>query len=196
MLLSGHAHAVDLLGIYVGASVCDAHVRAKDDVAFVTATPGEGGYVTNESGSLNESHVAFKLMAGIRPIPLLGVEVSYFDFGRASGSFNLYPASVSENGEAVFGLLYLPVPLVDVFVKAGVASIRSDIRGTGEIICIDVCPFAPTLPFSLKHTDYSGAYGVGAQFKLGAFAIRAEYERFHAASSHPDLLSAGVTWNF
>ena len=36
----------------------------------------------------------------------------------------------------------------------------------------------------------------GAQFKLGAWAVHAEYERFNAAGGNPNLVSLGVTWTF
>lgn len=200
-LICGRANAADPLGLYVGASLGEAHIRAKDGlVTRIENDPGPGYVQYDDSGSLSRSHTAFKVVAGIRPLPLLGAEVSYLDFGKASGPFNEYPGTVSEKGASAFALLYLPVPLVDVFVKGGMAAIRSDIRGTPVFSCSAICPFIPVdfvpSPFRIARTDTSGAYGAGAQFRWGAFGLRAEYERFHAASAHPDLLSVGATWTF
>ena len=41
-----------------------------------------------------------------------------------------------------------------------------------------------------------GVGGLGAQYKLGSWAVRAEYERFNAAGENPSLLSVGITWTF
>jgi hypothetical protein len=37
---------------------------------------------------------------------------------------------------------------------------------------------------------------VGAQYKFGSLAVRAEFERFNAAGEHPSLLTLGLTWSF
>ena len=50
--------------------------------------------------------------------------------------------------------------------------------------------------FRLDRTNTSFAAGAGAQYKLGAFAVRAEYERFNAAGGNPSLISLGFTWTF
>jgi photosystem II stability/assembly factor-like uncharacterized protein len=44
----------------------------------------------------------------------------------------------------------------------------------------------------------AGANGAGAgvQYKLGSWAVRAEYERFNAHGAHPSLLSLGIAWTF
>jgi opacity protein-like surface antigen len=105
-------------------------------------------------------------------------------------------------GAAAFGVLYLPVPLIDVFVKAGVARLQSTLRGSGTATNCPPgaqCLIDGTLhnyPFQLDRTNTGIAAGAGAQFKFGAWAVRAEYERFNAAGGHPGLLSAGATWTF
>jgi len=48
----------------------------------------------------------------------------------------------------------------------------------------------------LDRTNTGFAAGAGAQFKLGSWAVRAEYERFNAAGANPSLVSLGVTWTF
>lgn len=98
-------------------------------------------------------------------------------------------------GAAAFGVLYLPVPIVDVYGKAGVARLDSTVKGSICSPC--ACSFQICRSsFQLNRTNTSGAFGVGAQYRYGSWAVRAEYERFNAAGGNPSLLSAGITWSF
>jgi opacity protein-like surface antigen len=182
VLLPTHVLADDLLGLYIGGAVGQSQVEA--NVPTV--------------GDFKENHSAFKVIAGIRPISLIGAEFSYIDFGHPSGNINGVPSDVSEKGADAFAVLYLPVPVVDVFVKAGLARLQST-ANSGLRIGI-ACPFTdpncgPVL-FRLDRTNTSFAAGAGAQFKLGTWAVRAEYEHFNAAGGNPSLVSLGVTWTF
>jgi hypothetical protein len=98
-------------------------------------------------------------------------------------------------GESVFGVVYLPVPIVDIFLKAGLA--RIDSTATTNIICPlgYLCP-ALASPAPERRTNVGFAGGAGAQFKIGSLAVRGEYERFNAAGGNPSLLSVGVIWKF
>jgi opacity protein-like surface antigen len=182
LLPTHHVLADDLLGLYIGGAVGQSQVEAN--------VPTVGGF--------KENHSAFKVIAGIRPISLIGAELSYIDFGHPSGNINGVPSDVSEKGADAFAVLYLPVPVVDVFVKAGLARLQST-TNSGLRIGI-ACPFTDpncgAALFRLDRTNTSFAAGVGAQFKLGTWAVRAEYERFNAAGGNPSLVSLGVTWTF
>jgi len=173
LLQTRHALAGDLLGLYVGGAVGQSQVEA--NVPTV--------------GDFKENHSAFKVIAGIRPISLIGAELSYIDFGHPSGNINGAASDVSEKGADAFGVLYLPVPVVDVFVKAGLARLQS----TSNSVRVG---FGPSPLFRLDRTNTSFAAGAGAQFKLGAWGVRAEYERFNAAGGNPSLVSLGFTWTF
>lgn len=176
------AAAVDLLGLYVGGAVGQARVEA--DGASFSPT------------SFKENHGAYKLMAGIRPISLLGVEVAYMDFGDPSGSLDTLPADVKMKGTAAFGVLYLPVPVVDVYAKLGFARIQSTVTGQIPIACpVTFGPCTPP-PFQVARTSTGITGGAGVQFKLGSVAVRGEYERFNAAGGNPGLVSLGLTWTF
>lgn len=183
------AGAADVLGLYVGAAVGQSRVEA--DIPSI--------------GDFKENHSAFKVMAGIRPISLVGAEVSYIDFGHPTGSISdgvttLVSSDASQRGTAAFGVLYLPVPLVDVFVKAGAARLQStettvtNLPGVGSCTVTD--PGCGRLRLSQNRTNTGFAAGAGAQFKFGSFAVRAEYERFDAAGGNPNLASLGLTWTF
>jgi opacity protein-like surface antigen len=173
--------AGDILGLYIGGAVGQSQVEA--NVPSV--------------GEFKENHSAFKVIAGIRPISLIGAELSYIDFGHPNGSINVSPANVSEKGADAFAVLYLPVPVVDVFVKAGLARIQSTSNSVlpGGFFCVRTVPnCAPLVRLDRTNTSFAG--GAGAQFKLGTWAVRAEYERFNAAGGNPSLVSLGVTWTF
>jgi len=176
-----HAFADDLVGLYIGGAVGQSQVEAN--------VPSVGDF--------KENHSALKVIAGIRPISLIGAELSYIDFGHPSGSINVSPSSVSEKGADAFAVLYLPVPVVDVFVKTGLARIQSTSNSVlpGGFFCVQTVPNCAPL-VRLDRTNTSFAAGAGAQFKLGPWAVRAEYERFNAAGANPSLVSIGLTWTF
>jgi opacity protein-like surface antigen len=180
VLNTGNAFAGDLLGLYVGGSAGQSQVEA--NVPTV--------------GDFKQNHSAFKLIAGIRPISLIGAELSYIDFGHPSGSINAVSSNVSEKGADAFGVLYLPVPVVDVFVKAGLARLQSTLTSfkSGVGTCTVTNPNCAL--FRLDRTNTSFAAGAGAQVKFGPWAVRAEYERFNAAGGNPSLVSLGLTWTF
>jgi opacity protein-like surface antigen len=189
-----YAAADDLLGLYVGGAIGEARVEASGEPLVI------GPNLYQATGRFDETHSAFKVMAGIRPIPLLGAEVAYMDFGSPSGGYNAYPARVSMHGESAFALIYLPIPVVDVFLKGEIDHMQSAMDGTAVYAAnctAGPCPlYVGTGPFRLDRTNTGLALGGGAQYKFGPLALRAEYERFSAAEAHPALLSVGLTWSF
>ena len=192
------AQADDLLGLYVGAAFGQAHIRAQ------LSDLSSNGY---SLGAFDANHSAYQAMVGIRPLPFLGAEVTYMDLGQRSfGTPSLAGASgngiiaeqASQKGEAAFGLLYLPVPIIDVYVKAGVSRIRTDTSATyvapGVATCAIDNPNCAEVSVGRSATDTAFAYGAGVQWKLDQWAVRAEYERFDAAGANPSLLSIGMTY--
>ena len=197
------AHADDLVGVYLGAAFGQSHVRARPTI------PGVGPI-----GDLDVTHSAFKGMVGVRLLSFLGAEVAYMDLGKVSGTggeqftgpqYDTLVGSeqASQRGEAAFAVLYLPVPIVDVYVKAGLSRIKTDFTSTYEefIPGADTCQIGhPNCSivgvFTTTHdsTDTSFAYGAGLQWKLGNWAVRGEYERFDAAGANPTLFSIGMTY--
>src|SRR5258708_10817046 len=180
ILPTEHALAGDLLGLYVGGSAGQTQVEAN----------------APSIGDFKQNHSAFKVIAGIRPISLIGAELSYIDFGHPSGSINTVSSNVSEKGADAFAVLYVPVPIVDVFVKAGLARLQSTVNSVrgGVGTCTITAPNCAL--FRLDRTNTSFAAGAGAQLKFGSWAVRAEYERFNAAGGNPSLVSLGLTWTF
>jgi len=195
----------DPLGFYVGAGVGHSEVRNDLDFRDFGLPEFSGPY------SINGGATGWKLMAGIRPLSVLGAEVTYVDFGSVNAAANL-PSTPIQGGlnvtatshpkaAALFAVGYLPIPLpyLDVFAKAGVAQLRSDVRAAGQAKCALNIPCSPdTLvvvpPFSASSTSTHPAYGAGAQVKFSSFTVRAEYERISVGRGDVDLLSVGVTF--
>jgi opacity protein-like surface antigen len=181
------------LGFYLGAGVGQAHVRNSAEIV------GDTGF----DYSFDQTHAAWKAIAGIRPLAALGVEAEYFDFGNADGpavgGFGGLSRASSRAG-ALFGVGYLPIPLpfLDVFGKLGIARARTTATEIGPIpFCPAGAPCAsqPT-PLYLSQWSTALAYGFGVQAKWGALAARAEYERIAVSAGNPDLFSLSVTWTF
>jgi hypothetical protein len=153
-------------GIYVGASIGQANTEA--DFAI---------------GDFDEDETGYKVYAGIRPLDLLAFEVAYVDFGSPSTSIGPVQANADVKGAAAFGLLYLPlpVPVVDLYGKAGFARLDTEIDSGS---------------FRMDRSDTDFAWGIGGQLNFGSVSVRAEYEQFQTDAGDPDMISIGVTWTF
>ena len=196
--------AADLLGLYVGGAVGQAHVQADNLPNPDTAFAGPSSI-----GNFRENHSAYKFMVGLRPISLVGAEVAYVDFGHPSGTVGTIPlgraipisADVKMKGSAAFGVLYLPVPVVDIYVKTGLARLQTTENATFTLpapYATCVVSGGPHCRFSTRYdvTNTGLAIGAGAQFKFSALFVRGEYERFSAAGGNPSLFSLGLMWTF
>jgi hypothetical protein len=174
--------AGDLIGLYAGASAGQANVAASVD--------GFG------FGDFRENHSAWKAIAGVHPLLPWGAEIAYMDFGHPSTTVGGIEADVHTKGTAAFAVLYLPVPVVDVYFKAGVAQLRTDTRASfpGVGTCVATQPNCSSFRETRDRSSY--AVGAGAQFKFGSVALRAEYERFNEFGGNPTLASFGITWTF
>jgi hypothetical protein len=191
--VSTEALGDDLLGFYVGVAVGEAHVRTGQEIN------GDTDY----DYRFDAQHTAWKVFAGIRPIAPLGVELGYTDFGNPNASLsNAVFGGLSradQKAVTLFGLGYLPlpVPFLDVYGKLGIARLRTT---TTEVSPIPFCPAgftgcSPTT-FNISDSTTNFAYGAGIQGRIGALALRAEYERISASGGDPDIFSLGVTWRF
>lgn len=201
------AHAsTNLLNLYVGASLGHASLQAKDS-SLIAAT------YRGSLGSFDRGDFAYQVMAGVRGLYLLGAEIDYFNLGNGgvspswSGLGAVTDARISQKGEAAFAVLYLPVPVINLYLKAGIAHLTTDLNASGNtaacppgsecplIICPTCSPPIPS-PFrgTLDTSETTFAAGAGVQWKLGDWAVRGEYERFDALGEHPDLLTVGLIW--
>jgi hypothetical protein len=190
------------LDIYLGAAFGQSHVRAQLDGLSSTFGP------LGSLGRFDQTGSAYQAMLGIRLLSFVGAEVDYMDLGRQSvrgpgqpvpGAPGYYVSAeqVSQKGEAAFGMLYLPVPIINVYVKAGLSRITTEMSATTNSplpLCQIGHPDCGVSYAARSASDVRFAYGAGAQWKLGHWAVRGEYERFDAAGANPSLLSIGMAY--
>jgi Outer membrane protein beta-barrel domain len=182
------------LGVYVGAG------------AGVGMIENSGNYYDlGYYGSYHDHEAAWKVMAGVRPLPFFGVEAQYLDFGSANGvngyygSYYYANASSHPKAAMLYGVGYLPLPFLDVYAKLGAARLQTDI--TSYQYPNGYCPppyttcSAPVAQ-SVNQTDTRFAYGAGVQTRFQDFAFRAEYERIDSQFGDPAAFTVGVTWTF
>jgi opacity protein-like surface antigen len=173
------------VGFYLGAGAGYSTVRS-DDSAY-----GLPGY-------FNDHQTAWKAIAGVRPISIIGAEFEYIDFGQPGNHHyydpNYYGTDSHPRAAALFVVGYLPVPIpfFDVFGKAGVARLQTDVTYVSQN-CTLTC--IPAL-YRQEQTDNRFAYGVGVQSKAWGVAFRAEYERINSQYGDPDALMVSATWTF
>jgi OOP family OmpA-OmpF porin len=161
LLLCSHAALAADHGFYVGAGLGQSESGVR-------------------SGSFNfkDRDTGYKLIAGFRPLDLFAAELNYVDLGHpASGTQQSKTKAVD-----AFAMVFLPLPIVDVYGKAGLLSWKTDAS-------------SPTLSFNKSGSDF--AWGGGVQLHLGRFAARLEYEALNASElAKPTFLTLGATYIF
>lgn len=130
-------------------------------------------------GSFDLEDSGYKILGGynIGIIPLVdfAVEASYVDFGEF-----VVPGDAFEvTGVSAFGLVGTSFGPIGVFAKAGVLSWEAEQASSGS---------------TDDGTD--SAYGVGARFAIGSFAVRAEYEVFELEDIDLDMVSISGVYTF
>ena len=173
--LSAHA---DPLGFYVGAGVGESTVQSSQLLPL----------------QVYEHPTGWKVFAGWRPIEMFGAELEYVDLGTKSSNFfnsstgatDSQHASASAVAAFAVGYLPQPIPFLDFYGKLGVASLHTNISNT----------VTPGGVFSDDTGNARFAYGAGVQLKLGAPAVRLEYQGFSTSGGDQSLLSLDVAWNF
>ncbi|MDE2220248.1 MAG: outer membrane beta-barrel protein [Gammaproteobacteria bacterium] len=134
--------------------------------------------IRNGNFNFKDRDQGYKLIAGIRPLSLLAVELNYVELGTAT----LGSAQAKTKAADGFALVFLPIPVVDVYGKLGYVSWKTDAS-------------APTLSVHTSGSDL--AYGAGVQVHFTGLSARLEYEAFDArAAARPTLLSLGLTYTF
>jgi opacity protein-like surface antigen len=155
------------VGLYVGGALAQSNFD-------------EGNF---DFDDIDDEGSGWKATLGYRFNRSLGMESSFIYFGKATAPSDLVGGPLAEaRSIPVYGVGFLPLGPVDLFGKIGMALI--DAQGkVGEVEYDD------------RGIEF--AYGLGAQFRLNRFAIRAEYERFDTGViGNLDLISLGVTYTF
>ena len=155
------AFAVDK-GFYVGAALGQTESGVRDS-----------------NFNFKDRDQGYKLIAGIRMLGVLGAELNYVDLGTSS----VGGAHARTKATDAFAMVFLPIPLVDVYGKLGLVSWKTDAS-------------APTLG-SFRRTGSDMAYGAGVQLHFGSLSARLEYDAFNAKeAARPNMLSLGATYTF
>ncbi|HKZ72776.1 MAG TPA: outer membrane beta-barrel protein [Steroidobacteraceae bacterium] len=175
-----------IAGLALLASAAAAAQDVEDTKGFYF-----GGGITQTSfdedgfsvADVDDEDNSWKVIAGYRVVPQFAVEGNYIDFGEATAP-SLIPNTAGFANEAkafaLYGVGLIPVPYVDLFVKAGAAQIDAEQRGPSVGREDDVTEFA---------------YGAGAQARFRNLALRAEYEKFDTdIIGDLDLISLSATF--
>jgi len=167
------AFAVDK-GFYVGAALGQT----------------ESG-LRNSDFNFKDRDQGYKLIAGIRMLGVLGVELNYVDLGTSS----VGGASAKTKAADGFAMVFLPIPLVDVYGKAGLVSWKTDVSAPTLVGGIPVDPAVTNQRYRTSGSDM--AYGAGVQLHFGSLSARLEYDAFDAKeAARPNMLSLGLTYTF
>lgn len=161
-------------GLYVGASVGQATLNI-DDIDL-----------EDEVFDFDADETAYKIFVGYRLLTFLAVEGSYVDFGTFEDSRDGASFKADASGFDVFAMGMLPLAIADVFVKIGAISWDADLRASiGDFTDSD----------SDSGTD--PAYGLGVQFRIRSFAVRAEAELFDVDGADDlYMVSVGGSYTF
>ena len=136
---------------------------------------------TDLGGLPDLSNTSWKAFGGVRPLNWLAAEMDYIDLVSGS-STTTSGGSAHADGSALaayaVGFLPIPLPVVDVYGKAGLA--RWKLNG-------DVNSLVSPGSLSTKGTEF--AWGIGVQAHISMIGARLEYENFNI----PNTSGAKVT---
>jgi opacity protein-like surface antigen len=178
----------NLAGFYAGAGVGESTVRS--DYGFDPENPLDS----------HPHDTAYQLMAGIRPLPFVGAEAEYMDFGH--GELNGRDSNADSHPKAgiLSGVGYLPLPFIDVFAQAGVARLETNIDSYEGVACTGsevVGSCGPPLRTRRHASQTKAAYGGGVQAHFfESLAVRGEYQRINSVYGAPDAFMISATWTF
>ena len=140
--------------------------------------------ITALGGLPDLSNTSWKAFAGVRPLDWLAAEMDYIDLGSGSSSTSSIAGNVTAHADGkalaayAVGFLPIPLPVVDVYGKAGLA--RWKLNG-------DVNSLVSPGSLSTNGTEF--AWGIGVQAHISMFGARLEYENFNI----PNTSGAKIT---
>jgi hypothetical protein len=130
--------------------------------------------ITALGGLPDLKNTSWKAYVGVRPLNWLAAEADYIDLGSGSSSSTAAAGNVSAHADgnawAVYGVGFLPIPLpiVDIFGKAGFA--HWNLNGNVNSL---------VSPGSLSTNGSEFAWGIGVQAHISIVGARLEYENFN-----------------
>jgi hypothetical protein len=170
-LTAGSAVAADN-GFYLGASVGQTTL-AIDDIE-----------IDVDEFDFDADDTSYKIFVGYRILTFFAVEGSYVDFGRFEDGPGDASLEADLSGFNAFAMGMLPLGIADIFVKAGAIAWDADLEAA-----------AAGLSQRESESGTDPAYGVGAQFRIRSFAVRAEVEFFDVEDAD-DLYMISVWGSF
>jgi hypothetical protein len=155
--------------------------------AYVGAAAGQGATeIDTGSGSptFDANDLSFKVLGGYRVMKFFGVEGDYRDMGTQSDNVGGTDMDVATTAIDLFAVGVIPVGTAfEVFGKAGYSMWDADfdISGIG----------------SGSDDGNDLAYGIGAAYTFGKFALRMEYEQFDIDNTdNVSMASIGADFRF
>lgn len=184
LLVPSGAQAANPLGLYVGAGGGRADLR--------------GDPVTCSALNCSDATVGgWTTFAGLQPLPFLGAELQYLDFGHTTqGIAGGHPYYQRARALAVFATGAVPLHFVDLYAKVGAGLVHT--RASALVVDGIECILHLCEDVEDKDATHFG-WGLGARFKLpklSSLALQAEYVRFSVPNGDPDLLSVALLWKF
>jgi len=174
VLVSSAALAADN-GVYLGAGITRSSVD-------VDADDGVSNF------KFDGDDTKYKLIAGVRPLDWLAVEVNYVDFGSVEVQSGLNRIEYELKGLDAFVVGLFEIQVVDLFVKAGMIKFDRAVKQSAS-------------NFSFGDDDgYEPAFGAGVGLHFGSLGVRAEFEHFsiddNDVDTDVDFITLGLTWTF
>ncbi len=169
---AGVAHADDN-GVYVGAGATEVELN---DIY---------------GADLHLHHPVPTWIAGYRFLDFLGVEVNYADLGAEDATLvsadSTGYAHAAAKEYSAFAVGYLPLPLGDLFAKAGM--MHYELASNAELGGVPL--------YSLDHSGAEFVWGLGGEMHFGPFAPRLEWQRSNVPySGGLNLWTVGLTFTF
>jgi hypothetical protein len=165
---------------------------AADNGFYLGGSVGQTSIDVNNIGDGNTDFsgddTSYKVFGGYRFLTFLAVEGSYVDLGAPSKDLSSENATYTTDitGYDFYAVGMLPLGIADIFAKAGM--VDWDAKTT-----IDDA----TGSHSVSDSGSDPAYGVGVQFRIKSFAIRAEVEYFDIQSANNVYMySVGGSYTF
>lgn len=158
-------------GIYVGASLGTAEVDYSDGESNVEFDDSDTGY---------KFYAGYNF--GLIPFLNLAVEGGYMDLGSVEGEIAAVTGNkIEANGWSAYGVGGFDLGPIGLFAKVGYFAWDADFK---------------TFQGDDSDSGTDPAFGLGAKFQLGSFALRAEYEVFDLDEVDIDYISVGAAYTF
>ena len=148
--------------------------------------------ITDLGGLPDLKNTSWKAFGGVRPLNWLAGELDYIDLGSGSSTSTSSGGNVTAHADGkalaayAVGFFPIPLPVIDVFGKIGLARWKLD----GNVNSL-LSPGS----FSTNGTEF--AWGIGVQAHISMVGARLEYENFNVPNtSGASVASLSVYLNF